>query len=179
MPTEHQLARYPDHVQAIGMIAIETVALEVQLASLLSRILMVRRKVAEAIFLTPKAENARLDILENVALSSFAVRQRADPKSKLERQKAAALKKVLKIVARSRNAINKRHRTMHDEWDVRGNPNIIQRFVVDGKPTRTSAPVKIDDLNRQLAELHALIDNVIDLTNELDRTKPLMVSLQL
>jgi hypothetical protein len=179
MPTQHQLERYPDYLQAIGMIAIETVALEIQLASLLSRVLMVRRTVAEAIFLTPKAETARLDILENVARSAFATRPRADPKSNLEQQKAAALKKVLSIVQRSRTAINKRHRTMHDEWDVRGNPNVIRRLVVDGKPIRTSVPVKTDELSRQLAELRTLIDDVVDLTNELDHTKPLMVSLRL
>jgi hypothetical protein len=49
MPTEHQLARHPDHVQAIGMIAIETVALEVQLASLLSRILTLIRRLARSL----------------------------------------------------------------------------------------------------------------------------------
>jgi hypothetical protein len=179
MATRHPLANHPEHVEALGMIAIETVALELELASLLSRILMVRRRVAEAIFLTPKAESARLDVLENVAKAAFALRSKVDPESELEKQKADALQKVLRIVERSRKAIGKRHRAMHDEWDARGDFPVIQRFPVDGRPASKGTPVRIIDLRQQIKELRALIDDVIDLANEFDRTKPLMVSLQL
>ena len=54
--TPHPLERYPEHVQAIGMIALETVSLETELASLFSRMLRMPRKSASAIFFSPNGD---------------------------------------------------------------------------------------------------------------------------
>jgi hypothetical protein len=48
MPTKHQLVRHPEHVQAIGMISLETFDLELQLALLFSRMLQLSPRVGEA-----------------------------------------------------------------------------------------------------------------------------------
>jgi hypothetical protein len=86
MPTRHQLSRYPDHIKAIGMIALETVDLEIELAVLFSTMLRLSSAVAEAIYMTPKSEQARLEVLKNTAIALFSLHpksKKTSPKSKL------------------------------------------------------------------------------------------------
>ena len=93
MPTRHQLSRFPDHVEAIGLTALETVDLELELAVLFSRMLMILPRIGEAIYITPKNGQARLEIMRNTAKEVFAPNKKAKPDSVREKQKAAALKR--------------------------------------------------------------------------------------
>lgn len=117
-PGRNPLVNYPKYAEAIGIIAVETVDLEFVLATLLASVLHVREKVGRAIFLAPKSEQARLDILRDAANAEFESNPRALPGAIVEKQKARALRKVSKIILRSQDAMNRRHRTVHDQWDV-------------------------------------------------------------
>src|ERR1700720_3330522 len=99
MPTKHQLARFPDHVEAIGLLALETVDLELELALLFSRMLMIWPRVGEAIYMTPLNAHARIEILQNAAQQLLA--PRAADKGRPSGKKAAALKKVKDITKRA------------------------------------------------------------------------------
>jgi hypothetical protein len=64
MVSKHQLAKHPEYVTAIGMIALEIVDLELELSVLFSRMLMVSPKVAEAATLkqASKVNKAGVDL---------------------------------------------------------------------------------------------------------------------
>lgn len=177
-PTKHQLAKHPDYVEAIGMIALETVDLELQLADLFSRMLFISPRVGRAIFMTPKGDQARIDILRHAAHAALAPKKKASPSSKLERQKADALKRVLEIAQRSLDAFNARHRVMHDDWRVDGDLKKVTRIRVDGSPGRSAAPVPITKLEEQIETLRRLIDDVIDLTNDFDQHPPTLADMR-
>jgi len=72
-PSSHPLEEHPAYVQAIGMVCLEEVALELRLSLLLARLLAIPLRTANAIYLTPKAEQTRLDILRNVAHAHLSV----------------------------------------------------------------------------------------------------------
>ena len=72
-PSEHALEGHPEYVKSIGMVSLEAIALELRLALLLARMLSIPLKTAQAIYLTPKAEQTRLDILRNAAHAEFSV----------------------------------------------------------------------------------------------------------
>ena len=63
MTWESQLEKRPRFVKAIGMVSIETSALEYFLAELFGHILFISTPVAQAIYLTPRSATARVDIL--------------------------------------------------------------------------------------------------------------------
>jgi hypothetical protein len=176
MPTRHQLSRFPDHVKAIGMIALETVDLEIELTLLFSTMLGLSYTVAEAIYMTPRGDQARLDVLRNTAKALFAPHPRSTmtpPKSKL---KAECEKKVLNIVGRAQASIGKRHRAMHDEWYVMPKTRVVKRLQVDGKGAVIGTPIPINQLNREIETLRALIDDISKLAEEFKKRPPLMTS---
>jgi hypothetical protein len=173
-----RLVDYPKHVEAIGMIAIETVDLELELAGLFAQMLMLKPSVGRAIFLSPKSEQARLDIFRDAANAEFSPNPRAKPKSPLEQQKAAALSKVKGMISRSQDAVNRRHRVIHDEWEVSDVDQEIQRRVVDGKVTREAKPTPINELEDQIHSLRVLIDDVYDLAREFRARPPRMIDMK-
>lgn len=176
MPTRHQLSRYPAHVEAIGMIALETVDLEIELTLLFSTMLGLSYAVAEAIYMTPRGDQARLDVLKNTAEALFAPHPRnkeTSPKSKL---KADSKKKVLNIVKRAQACIGKRHRAMHDEWYVVPRTKEIKRLQVDGRGTVIGTPIPINELNSEIKALRILIDDISKLAEEFKKRPPAMIS---
>ena len=60
------LERFPDHVKAIGMISIEIGNLEMVLGDLLAALLMIPSFLGQAVYMTPRAAIARVDVLDNV-----------------------------------------------------------------------------------------------------------------
>jgi len=179
MPTKHQLARYPEHVQAIGMISLETVDLELQLALLFSRMLQISPKVGEAIYMSPKSDQARLDVMRNTAHAAFDPGPRSKPDSILEQQKKKALKKMLDIVAQAESVIQYRHRTLHDDWRIERQHKEVQRIQVDGHAARVPTPVSLTELNRQITKMRTLIDDVTILAKEFKAHPPRMVSMKI
>jgi hypothetical protein len=180
MPSKHQLSGHCDHVNAIGMISLETVDLELELATLFSQMLLIPLCVGEAILMTPKSEQARIDILRHAAEAAFAPRpgKRSDSarRSDLERQKVEALNKVKALLKRSQEVINYRHRTMHDDWEITKKRKEIRRIQVDGGLSRVPMPVPIAQLNTQIEKLRQLIDDVTDLAAEFKKYPPLAAS---
>jgi hypothetical protein len=59
MVTKHQLAHHPEYVQAIGMIGLEIVDLELELSILFPRMLAISLNVGEAILHEPKKTPGR------------------------------------------------------------------------------------------------------------------------
>jgi hypothetical protein len=166
-------------VQAIGMISLETVALELELANLFSRMLSIPISIARAIYMTPKSDQVRLEVLRNAAHA--ALDPNPEPKAAqaaFEKKKAAALKQVIDITKHAQEAINERHRVVHDSWGVSAKTGEIVRITVDG---RTRAPKAIDlkELQRQVNNLRLLIDEVIDAASHFDHNPPTLVSMQL
>ena len=179
MVTKHQLAKHPEYVTAIGMIALEIVDLELELSVLFARMLMVSPKVGESIYMTPKNDRARLDILENAAATLFVSKSKGKPTSIMAKQKAAALEKVQSIVKRCRASIEERHRVIHDDWYISSETQEIKRMIVDGRMKRAGTKVTLDELTAILEKLRKLIDDVSKLGEEFRKNPPRMVSMRL
>jgi hypothetical protein len=179
MVTKHQLAKYPEYVTAIGMIALEIVDLELELSVLFARMLIITPKVGEAIYMTPKNDRARLDILQNAADAVFATKSKGKPTSTLAKQKTAAREKVTAIVKRCRASIEERHRVIHDDWYISSETQEIKRVMVDGRPPKDGTKVTLDELNAILKKLRTLIDDVSKLSEEFKKSPPQMVSMAL
>jgi predicted RNA-binding protein YlxR (DUF448 family) len=101
------LRKHPKHVALIGMIAIETGNLEIALATLFARMLSVPMRTGRAVYLTPKAAHAQLDILRNAAKAAF---DRKVKSKELNDQYKEALAKVTGIISRAGKANDKRNR---------------------------------------------------------------------
>ena len=91
--SSHPLEDHPEYVKANGMVSLEAIALEIRLSQLLARMLSISVRTAQAIYLTPKAEQTRIDIFRNAAHAALSL-----PPSKKDsfigKQKSYALKKV-------------------------------------------------------------------------------------
>jgi hypothetical protein len=176
MPSKHQLHRYPKHVKAIGMIALETVDLEIELGVLFSSLLKISKPVGEAIYMTAKSEQARLEILKNTATALFALHPKSKRTSPKSRRKIVSKEKVLKIVSRAQTCIGKRHRAIHDEWYVMPITKEIKRLQVDGRGEVVGTPIPINQLNKEIETLRVLIDDITELAAEFDKHPPAMPS---
>lgn len=178
MVTKHQLAKHTEYCTAIGTIALEVVDLELELSVLFARMLMLTPKVGESIYMTPKSDRARLDILRNAAEAVFATKANVKSSSALARRKIVAREKVVSIEKRCRALIEERHRVIHDDWYISKDTQEIKRMMVDGKLTREGIKVTLDELDSILQKLRALIDDVSKLSEEFKKKPPLMVPLQ-
>lgn len=173
-----RLVDHPKHVNAIGMILIETVDLEVQLAALFARMLSISPRIGRAIMLAPKGEQARLDILKHAAEAAFAIGPKTKPDSELAEQKQAALKKVLEVVSKSQKVMNQRHRIVHDEWAVSEENSDIRRIPVTGKLKREEVIVPIKELEDHIRQIRLCIDDAFELTKDFRERPPTMADLR-
>ncbi len=178
MTTRHQLSRFPDHVEAIGMIALETVDLELELASLFSNMMLIFPRVGEAIYKTPQNAQARLDIMRNAAKETFRLRKRSLTSSTREKQNAAALERVLDILKRAQKCIDGRNRALHDDWYISTETKEIRRIRVDGLSDRVGRPILLSVLKVEIKALRALIDDVTKLAKEFKEHPPTLVSVR-
>jgi hypothetical protein len=138
-PSTHPLEDHPEYVQAIGMVSLETIALELRLATLLARALSIPVRVGQAIYLTPKAEATRIDVLRNATHAAFHVSP-SKRESSLGRQKARALKDINAIAVKADKLIRERHRVIHDEWNYSDTEKKVTRRLIDGRLGRESEP---------------------------------------
>jgi hypothetical protein len=179
MPTRHQLSRFPDHVKAIGMMSLETVDLELELAVLFSRMLFINPRVGEAIYMTPRGDQARLDMMRHAAEELFAIRKNENPHGRSAKRKRGTLSKIKSILARAKRCIDKRHRSMHDDWYISSETKEIKRIEVDGKSGRVGVPMPLAQLTDDIRALRALIDDVTALAKEFRENPPTLVSTRL
>jgi hypothetical protein len=175
--SEHALAARPDYVQNIGMVALETVDLEIRLANLFGRIIGVSPRVAQAIYFSPKAEQSRFDMMRNTSNAVFITSPLE--RSRLAHQKREALEKVENVLGRSEKLIRQRHRVIHDEWNLSDKEKIVTRRLVGGELKRPRVPVEEKELTDLIKKLRELIDDVYDLLQEFKNHPPTMVSMAL
>ena len=176
-PTTHPLEDHPDYVGAIGMVALETIALEIRLANLLAGTLGLPPRIGQAIYLSPKAEQTRLDILKNAAKSRLSVSPRKKDTS-LGRQQTAALERVNDIVNRAQALIGERHRVVHDEWNYSETEEKVTRKRVEGKPGNPRVPTPRSEIDTLIRKLRVLIDDAHDLTESFRKHPPFMADLR-
>ena len=171
------LEDYPDYVRAIGMVSLEAVAMELRLAMLFARTLMLPLRVAQAVYLSPKAEQTQIDIFRNAAKAAFSAPP-SRQKGELWEQKKRALADTEAIIGRAENLIRKRHRIIHDEWNYSDKEQSVTRKLVDGAPGRKGAPVKKRELDDLIYEMRRVIDDAYDLSERFRTEPPLMVHLR-
>jgi hypothetical protein len=96
-----RLTKYPDLVQAIGMLSIESSNLENALCFLLSSLLAIDFEVAQAIYFSPKGQMARMDMIRNVCALGAHTRHK---------------KTISIIMERARKVFDRRHVLLHADW---------------------------------------------------------------
>ena len=65
------LEKHPEHVHLIGMISIENANLKMELSA---RRLFIPLRIGRALYLSPQAAHARLDVLRNATKAAFSGR---------------------------------------------------------------------------------------------------------
>jgi hypothetical protein len=176
-PSTHPLEDHPDYVNAIGMVSLETIALEIRLANLLARMIGVPLRIGQAIYLSPKSEQSRLDILRHTAHSRLAV----SPSKKgtmLGRQQTKALDDVISIANRAQALIGDRHRVIHDEWNYSDKEKKITRKRVDGKPGNPRKPTPKTEIESLITKIRSLIDDAYSLANSFRENPPFIYNLK-
>jgi hypothetical protein len=137
--------------------------------------LAIPRRTGRAIYLTPQAATARLDVLQNAAKAAF---DRVTRSRTLAAQYKSALDKINDLVKRSRQANGKRNRIIHDSWGYNDDDKEVSRLMLDGNPDRESVSVPINELRDQLAALQRLVEDAGKLARAFRKQPPLMVDLR-
>jgi len=176
-PTTHPLEEHPDYVRAIGMVSLEAVAIELRMANLLARMLGLPPRIGQAIYLTPKSETTRIEILRNAAHSRLAVSP-SRKKSVLGRQMTKALADVNRICGRAQGLINLRHRMIHDEWNYSDKEKNVTRRQIDGVPGRQRVPTPKKEIDDLIEKMRVLIDDVLVLTTAFRDHPPFMANMR-
>jgi hypothetical protein len=167
----HSLTDHTGYISAIGMILIETVDLELALASLFSGLVALPMHIGHAIFLTPKGEQARLDMLINT-INAITIPPGVPDYPALEEERVSARKRVLALASKCQKAINMRHRIVHDGWMAAGTE--IQRHPINGKLMPPRETVSLEELQNHLYLLRKTIDQATELGLEFLRNRTSM-----
>lgn len=179
MPWKSALDDHPEFVKAIGMISIENANLELALADLLAAVLIMPKRVAHAIYFTPRASALRVEILAEAAKARLVRRLKAPPDHPLEVQKREAQQKVERITKRTYAVIQRRHDVMHDAWGV--DHEMDDKPVMRQKIGRAifidAIPVPLQTLLDLIRDFRALIEEVMSVTGELRREPATMIDL--
>ncbi len=147
-PYQSFLERHPEHVKAIGMIAVEMANLELLLSRLLGALLDINQATAEAIYYSPQATGPRLAIVENVV-------------GELLKGAPQALKDLQKILGRARGYQGKRNTHIHNLWGLHHETGeVASSSPPKGKPK----PVPIKELNDLVRRLRELATEVHEIT---------------
>lgn len=173
-------AAYPEYLSLVGQIAVECVDLDWSLGGLLGRMLFLRLKQARALYLTPMNERARLDILENAAHEALAPGRKPKKNPQYEKQKEQALKKVVAIVKRSRQAFNDRNVLVHHLWEDMEEDGDEETMIIrpmDGKVSGQPKRISVKELKAQLEKLTVLRKDVMQLRKEFKEHPPVLVSM--
>lgn len=135
------------------MITIENSSLEVLFGDLLGVILGVKPDIGIALYFSPKAAIARLDLITNILPLIY---QDGDPiRSRIE-----------KLLSRSHAVMGKRHEIIHALWaenDVPGEP-VVSKISF---PKWIGGPVGIQDLYSIIKTYRDIIKDMLDIFNDL------------
>jgi hypothetical protein len=162
------LEKRPDYVNAIGMITIENANLEIFISELLAAVLTIPTDIGQAIYLTPKAAIARLEILERICSILFNPNRNKPTTEELQKIKENDGRRIMALIPRCRAAIGKRHTIIHDAWGLSELGFEVSRQSLPMKSTfETGIPVEISVLTNLIRDFRQLIDEIDALTMEL------------
>lgn len=147
------LERYPKHVHAIGMISIEIANLDILLGEMLGGLLRISRVYSRIVYLTPRSNFGRLELIENAAEAML------QPDS-------IGLKHVKSLIGRARAIAGKRHDLIHHAWVlVEDSDQPHQSIMLTDPPI--AKPVEITTLENIVRDIRELVLDVIDATEHL------------
>lgn len=173
---ESALEDHPEYVHAIGMISIENANLENMLSDLFSSIVGVSPRIGYSIYLTPKSAIARIEIFENATRAAFAPKKRGGGDDEHKAQLKRARDRALRIAARARTVIGKRHGIIHDSWGV--DEGRVIRYI-SGSSRLDSKPVTLPELKNLVREFRRLILDADDLRAEFNKKPPYLIDMRL
>jgi hypothetical protein len=152
-PLTSTIERRPEYATAIGMISIEIANLEIFLGELLGAILHIDRHYGTVVYLTPQANLARVQILENVMRDTLV----EDTQSR---------KHIEDILEETRRVIGKRHELIHNAWGLAAN-NLKQvtRRSLPYKDHLPPKPVTVKELTTLLESIRLLSSVVRETTD--------------
>jgi hypothetical protein len=167
LPPRSTLDRFPEHVQAIGMVSIETANLDFMLGELLGALLHIDASFGALVYLTPQSYSGRLQILENVA--AYSLQPQTDVSKQIET-----------IITKARAYIGKRHELIHESWGTAADDptKVVRRRLpyIDKHPARA---VPITELTDLIANTRELAEEVMLLTAQLFSEWPPYTSQQI
>jgi hypothetical protein len=171
------LEKHPDYVQAIGMISIENANLEIALAELFARVLLIGIDVGEAIYLTPRSAFARLDTLKVTVEATLRPRKRGGQN---ETRKAETLGRSLDIHDRAKKVIGRRHEVIHNTWGiVVDDPSQVARTSLPRIKRGKGVPAPSSDLNNLIRDMRALVSDTKALNRHLKQFPPTLVDMRI
>jgi hypothetical protein len=153
LPSQSALESFPEYARAIGMITAEIARLEMALADMLAALLHIDRHFGHIIYLTPKANFARIEILENVVRDS--IKDGSIGRNLLE-----------SFIARARASMGKRHEYMHNVWGT-DNKNDVSRRPLPYRETKPFTQVPLTELTGEIDKIRRLIDEVREQTDKM------------
>jgi hypothetical protein len=139
-PYVSALINRPKHLQAIGLLSVEIARLERSIGELLGTILGMHVLVAEAIYFTPNANIARMDIVSNVAPLVL---------NKYPRK----VKRINRFIQRAKAVMGKRHEIIHAFWVLAESGENIRREKMGAMRVHT---VTLTDLESQVLDAQKL-----------------------
>ena len=146
VPYQSTLERHPEHVKAIGMIAIEMGNLEVILARLFGALLDIDQVLADAIFYTPQATGPRIALVANLADEIL---------------QGKALKDVKKLLKTARELQGRRNDHLHNSWGLSASTG----KVISSKPPKgDEKPITLQELTSHVLRLRRLITTINEIT---------------
>lgn len=151
------LINKPEHLAAIGLVSVEIAHLEEAMASLFSAISGVHWLVANAIYYTPNAAMARMDIISNVAPLTLHAHKRH-------------LDKVNRFIERAKAAMGKRHQIMHSLWTLSEDRENLYRLKLPTFNGRTEVTLK--DLHSTALQIQTLSTEISIFTGKLLKELP-------
>lgn len=163
-PYQSPLEAHPEHVAAIGMIAIEMGNLDFMLGGLLGALLHIDMEIARTIYLTPRVALGRIEILEN------AIKTSVQPNTDMFRE-------VDGIRKRARKLIDKRHTMVHEHWGVDIATGIPSRQRIPHRTEPASTPVPIHELRNMIRDIRRVATDAFDVTGALYKSWPPYASL--
>ncbi len=130
----------PDIAQAIGMVNIELSNMEFHFAQLLSQITGLNFNIALAVYFTPKANIARLEVIQNVAALVF----------KPEDKKLSEIEGFLR---KAKSVMGRRHELIHSSW-VGGQSEVYAwNPPRDGIADMLSKPKKVGEITNLVHDI--------------------------
>jgi hypothetical protein len=154
------LEKHSKHVRAIGMITVENSSLESLLADILALVIDRRSEFAFALYFSPKASSARLDLISNTLPIAYP------NKNNQIRQR------IEKIVNRSRKVMNKRNDIIHSIWTSDDGPTGVPIVAKISMPDWGGGSIDIQELYDIIKTYRSIIQGLLELFNELQPLSP-------